>query len=270
MFRPLTKVFRTIGLLTLLLVAGLATAAAQRTPQQLFEKISPSVFLLTRSDANGKLLSTGTGFMSESGRIVTNYHVVKDGKISAKIGPLTIPVAVENTDTTNDLASLSFEGKAAVTGLKLASALPKPGERVYVIGNPAGLENTISEGLISGIRSVEERSLLQLTAPISPGSSGSPVVNAAGEVVGVIVSTLESGQNLNFAVPSREVVSLLASDKKRVLSPEVPASPSLPFLLQQRQSLAGVAPILVRVYLDDNLKKLLDEHEIRTAVELRL
>lgn len=84
-----------------------------------------------------------------------------------------------------------------------------------VIGNPEGLEQTLSNGLISGIRDVEGGRLFQISAPVSEGSSGSPVFDEQGEVIGVVVSSLERGQNLNFAVPINPAKSLLAWPAER-------------------------------------------------------
>jgi hypothetical protein len=77
------------------------------------------------------------------------------------------------------------------------------------VGNPQGLEGTFSQGIVSGIREVGADRLLQITAPISPGSSGGPVLNAKGEVIGVSVATFRGGQNLNFAIPSDYLKTLL-------------------------------------------------------------
>jgi S1-C subfamily serine protease len=76
------------------------------------------------------------------------------------------------------------------------------GETVFAVGNPEGLEGTFSQGIVSGIRNTLEGKWIQITAPISPGSSGGPVLNSKGEVLGIAVATLRSGQNLNFAIPA--------------------------------------------------------------------
>jgi hypothetical protein len=91
------------------------------------------------------------------------------------------------------------------------------GDEVYVVGNPQGLEGTFSQGIVSSVRQVGPDSLLQITAPISPGSSGGPVLSAQGKVIGVAVATFRGGQNLNFAVPASYLTPLLANHK--------PASP---------------------------------------------
>jgi len=87
------------------------------------------------------------------------------------------------------------------------------GDEVFVVGNPYGLEGTLSQGIMSGLRSVGPDSLLQITAPISPGSSGGQVLNSQGEVIGVAVATLTDGQNLNFAIPVSYLKAFLTEVK---------------------------------------------------------
>jgi predicted negative regulator of RcsB-dependent stress response len=99
--------------------------------------------------------------------------------------------------------------KGAFTTLKMTRFLPEAGESVIVIGSPYGLEQTVSDGIVSTVREVTPGTrLIQITAPISPGSSGSPVMNEKGAVLGIATITFAAGQNLNFAVPSRKIVAL--------------------------------------------------------------
>jgi S1-C subfamily serine protease len=85
------------------------------------------------------------------------------------------------------------------------------GETVFAVGNPRGLEGTFSAGIVSGYREIKGLSLLQITAPISPGSSGGPIADEKGEVIGIAVATFRGGQNLNFAIPVRYIKQLSAS-----------------------------------------------------------
>lgn len=89
------------------------------------------------------------------------------------------------------------------------SDIVQVGDSVFAVGNPQGLEGTFSQGIISSIRQIGTETLLQLTAPISPGSSGGPVLNSQGEVIGVSVATFRGGQNLNFAIPAKYLRELL-------------------------------------------------------------
>src|SRR5439155_12805276 len=104
-------------------------------------------------------------------------------------------------DFERDLALLKVAGvKAASLPLGDAGKMAI-GDEVYAVGNPRGLEGTFSPGIVSGIRQTTSETLLQITAPISPGSSGGAVLNRRGEVIGIAVATIREGQNLKFAVP---------------------------------------------------------------------
>ena len=83
------------------------------------------------------------------------------------------------------------------------------GQRVLVIGNPDGLEGTVSDGIISAFRS--GRSMIQITAPISPGSSGSPVLDETGQVIGMATLVSKEGQNLNFAISAEAIKDSIQS-----------------------------------------------------------
>jgi hypothetical protein len=116
-------------------------------------------------------------------------------------------------DEDNDIALIQVEGKELAT-LKLATAyVPKQGDSVIVIGSPFGLETTVSDGIISSMRG--QGGLIQITAPISPGSSGSPVFNSKGEVIGIATFLIQGGQNINFAIPIKRVVNLINKPKKQ-------------------------------------------------------
>ncbi|MBU0528462.1 S1C family serine protease [bacterium] len=157
-------------------------------------------------------LAYGSGFILEDGLVVTNVHVIEDSKSAyilmndnSEKFYVSGYVAI---DKENDLVILKAEG---VTGkpLKLASdELPEIGGRIYAIGNPKGLSGTFSEGIISGIREIENNDVIQITAPISPGSSGGPVLNSKSEVVGIAFAGYSDGQNLNFAIPVKYLKKL--------------------------------------------------------------
>ena len=113
----------------------------------------------------------------------------------------TLIEGVTAIDKTNDLVILKVP-TGRVKPLPLGdSNVVRVGEAVYVAGNPKGLEGTFSNGIISSLRDKSTKERLQMTAPISPGSSGGPVLNSNGEVIGVSFMTLVGGQNLNFAIP---------------------------------------------------------------------
>jgi hypothetical protein len=158
-------------------------------------------------------LSLGSSFVLRDDLVATNYHVIKEasaGHVRLVGAKVTIPIqGVVAKDAYLDLAVLKVSGLQA-TALKLASASRAVvGDVVFAVGTPQGLEGTLSQGIVSGIRTFGKSVLFQITAPISPGSSGGPVVDASGNVLGIAVATLRGGQNLNFAISSAHLEELL-------------------------------------------------------------
>ena len=185
---------------------------AQDIPK-LAEKALAATVYLEMTDTNGQPISYGSGFFVSSTTIVTNFHVVAGtAKGTAKSVDKTRTYRIQGvvaTDTKNDLAILKVK-MASIKRLRLGNSdKVRIGEKVYVAGNPKGLEGTFSDGIISRISTQENSKRLQMTAPISPGSSGGPVLNSTGEVIGVAFMTIEGGQNLNFAIPAKYVKTLL-------------------------------------------------------------
>lgn len=176
---------------------------------QIVKKSEPSVVMIYSYDKEGKHIITGSGFfISRDGYILTNLHVVKDAyQIKIKVSDNNIyqvtHIVAENKES--DLIILKIDApKEVIHPLEVSNVLPEVGERIIVIGNPRGLEKTVTDGIVSAIRrdSNNNATLLQISAPVSPGSSGSPVINLKGIVVGVARGSDNNGQNLNFAVPS--------------------------------------------------------------------
>lgn len=176
----------------------------------------PSVVMIQTKDKSGAVKSFGSGFFVRPNIVATNYHVIR-GVSAASLKQVgnskTYSVdGIVGIDKTNDLALLSIR---ALTGkpLPLVTDLTKIdiGDDIFALGSPKGLEGTISPGIISskGLRRIGQENLIQISAPISRGSSGGPVVNKLGQVIGVASASLESGQNLNFAVPAVYVGILL-------------------------------------------------------------
>jgi tetratricopeptide (TPR) repeat protein len=187
-----------------ILLAGVGGVHAQES-QAVFAKVSNSIFLVEMRSPDGKVLGTGTAFLVAPRQLVTNAHVVNEGVCGLRIGPARLPCNVVRLDSKADLALISIDGDLVATSLALATTNPAPGSTVYVISNPLGMERTISQGLFSGTRTVGGNDLMQLSAPVSPGSSGGPVLDGTGKVVGVVVGSLTEGQLVNFAVPAETV-----------------------------------------------------------------
>ena len=195
-----------------LVFCTISRVPAQTAPQ-IAEKALAATVYLEMQDIKGMSLGVGSGFFVGDNLIATNYHVIEGAargtaKLVGQFSTYRIE-GVTATDKTNDLALL----KVTMYGIKPLplgnSSDVKIGETVYVAGNPKGLEGTFSNGIISSRRDPYAKERLQMTAPISPGSSGGPVLNSKGEVIGVSFMTLVGGQNLNFAIPSRYLTELL-------------------------------------------------------------
>jgi len=199
------------------LIAGLTLVcqcASAQAARYIAQKALPSVVLLIMADTNGQPLSLGSGFFVGDGIIATNLHVIigaAQGRAKLFGQPQAYSISgLVGIDEPHDLALLQIDGVTR-SPLPLAdSRALSVGDEVYVVGNPAGLEGTLSTGIISGVRNIDSYKILQITAPISPGSSGGPVLNQHGNVVGVAVATFKGGQNLNFAVPSSYLTNLLS------------------------------------------------------------
>jgi S1-C subfamily serine protease len=205
-----------------LIAAGIpaGTAAAQQnaapaSTEALFDVVNASVCTVSAVDAKGNATHRGSGFIIRgSGLLVTNAHVLA-GLPAARVtcGDQTADIkAITNYDRSVDLV-LADVGKLDVPGLLLSTRTEtKPGAQIYVVGSPFGLSGTISPGLASGHREIQGQTYVQISAPISAGSSGGPVIDQNGEVIGVTVASLEVAQNINFALPAAAIASLPKAD----------------------------------------------------------
>jgi tetratricopeptide (TPR) repeat protein len=226
--RKEVKAMRRYLLALSVLMASLATAQEAVDWSSLVEKVMPAVVTIVSTDA--KDIVQGSGFIiSSDGKIVTNLHVVagKPAILARRSdGSFLVIKGILASDKANDLAILQAEGRNLPFVRLGDSDRVKVGEAICVIGSPMLLEGTVSAGIISAVRELRDgRKLLQITAPISEGSSGSPVFNRKGEVIGVASFILSEGQNLNFAVPSNAVKTLLR--RLGIAFSPLPPSPTL-------------------------------------------
>ena len=208
-----------VKLLSLIFIAGSVVAAQSPPPKKDIPTIAKAAkgAIVTIVMANDdRPIARGTGFLVRAdGAILTNYHVIATGNVGVvKFADGTIlPVdGVLATDKFRDLAIIKIHGKTFPTLTLGNSDQIQVGEEVVAIGNPLGLELTVSNGILSGIRGDEKEDgkLLQITAPISHGSSGGPLFNMFGEVVGINALILEGGESLNFAIPINDAQRLLS------------------------------------------------------------
>jgi tetratricopeptide (TPR) repeat protein len=191
--------------------------SAQDFLPELVKRIKPSAVAIETFDAKGGTLARGSGFFIAVDRVITNRHVIEraarveihllDGKKFPVRGVLAV-------DGEGDLALLQVDlPKGLAVPLPIVKAVPQEGESIVVVGNPYGLEGSVSNGIVSAVREISGYGkIIQITAPISPGSSGSPVVNMAGQVIGVATLQAAEGQSLNFAVPAERILLLKVSE----------------------------------------------------------
>ncbi len=209
------NMLRTVPILLLL---AAATTAQSQDAAEVFKRAKGAVVTITTPTV------VGTGFIIANGTLlVTSYHVIEGDPISGiRISLAGVRVAsLLASDEEADVAIFRLTSKAPESLSLHITRLPDPGSKVFVIGTPLGfLSHTITEGIVSGVRPTAAGRLLQITAAISPGSSGSPVLDSSGRVVGMVKGSIEEGQALNFAVS--------APDIRRVQSGA--AQPSVPSL----------------------------------------
>lgn len=188
---------------------GLALEVGAKSATEVFEEVSGSMAVVYGKDRKGQVVSLGSGVVLAAGEVVTNCHVIDEvSDLSVRHKDSEHPATRKHSDFDRDVCSLTVPGlKASVAQLGTTQAL-KVGQRVYVIGAPHGLELTLSEGIISSLREVEGGRYIQITAPISAGSSGGGLFDEEGRLIGLPTFYLSEGQQLNFAVPVEWVKAL--------------------------------------------------------------
>lgn len=197
------------------LLVGIQPSIAA-SPQQVYEKASPSIVVVEARKHEGGSPSWGSGVVVDPSRVVTACHVVhRRPFVWVKVGPARYKAAFHKaTDIERDLCILNvleLHSPAIVRAHETA----RVGDRVFTLGAPQGLELTLSEGIVSAIREIRSQRYLQITAPISPGSSGGALLDADGRLIGITTFYLIDGQNLNFAAPADWIDEIDARDDAR-------------------------------------------------------
>lgn len=192
----------------LLLLTFQSYSQQDLTPEQIYEKVNDAVVIVLAYDVNGKLINQGSGVViDEEGYMITNYHVMKN---ASKVNIVHSELLFENAeliggDEESDILFIKIPKSDLSVIETPESDDVKIGQKVYAIGSPLGYENTISDGIVSGYRKFDKINLIQITASISPGISGGAVVNSKGELIGISTYTITEGQNINFAIPIRDI-----------------------------------------------------------------
>ncbi len=179
-------------------------APTELTAREIIQRYKPAIVRIENFIGTSK--RTGTGFfVTAEGRIATNLHVIIGGgllRVKLRDDSMHAVKRVVAIDQARDLAIIEIDVEKPMPIVDLGdSGIVAPGDSVVAVGNPMRFDYTVSDGLISAVRIIDETILLQISAPISPGSSGGPLFNSFGEVVGVANIAIIGGQNLNFGVP---------------------------------------------------------------------
>jgi len=203
------------------LCAFTTNASAEESLPELVRRVKPSVVSVITYNSDGEVALTGSGFFIRPGQVLTNLHVV-EGAHRAEVrtfegkGKTYAVTGLSDVDEDGDLAVLSVEMPAERARVaEMTLTLPEEGEKIFVIGNPLRLEGSVADGIVSAVREVPSLGrIVQITAPISHGNSGSPVFNMRGQVVGVVTIRVMNGQNINLALGSQRFVSLRGAGKQ--------------------------------------------------------
>jgi hypothetical protein len=205
-----------------------ATEAAAPThaaspAEGIFARVSPSVVRVNVMDDSGRMVAFGSGVVIDRDAVITNCHVLRRGvNINVKLGNAVRTADVQVSDEELDLCRLNVSGLAApAVAIGSVKAL-RTGQRVYAIGAPQGLELAVSEGIVSSLREVPGGTVIQTTAPISPGSSGGGLFDLSGRLVGIMTFQHRYGQNLNFALPADWIGEM--QTRRGSASPPVPTA----------------------------------------------
>jgi S1-C subfamily serine protease len=184
------------------------TALTTKDPKEIFEQVSPAIVYITTKTLTAEEY-LGSGFIvDKNGIIVTNLHVLQGAQeVSVRLKDGTVYPVTGFTyyDAQRDLCIFKINATNLPTIPLGDSKALKVGEKLYCIGNPLGLKYSFSDGLLSGIRDLNNIKYLQFTAPISPGNSGGPLINPQGEAIGMVTFLMEKGQNLNFGLAINEI-----------------------------------------------------------------
>jgi hypothetical protein len=196
-----------------ILILALPAAAVCPTTVELGERLIPSTVTVLADGDGGQTIGSGSGFFVDSDLVVTNWHVVSASRslrIKLTTSEKTYPITgIVGADLANDLAVLRVAPPVTGRPVTLVETVPKRGAKVFAFGSPHLLEATMSDGIVSAEREIEGAPRIQITAAVSPGSSGGPVTDECGGVIGVAYMKVRDAEALNFVIPTRFVQAAL-------------------------------------------------------------
>lgn len=211
-----------LAILSSLSLSSLSVAAQTPTPE-VVARVKRGVVLITTYDNRGKPQYQGSGFFVSPERVVTNLHVINSAheiRITTFTGRRIFADSVLATDRPSDLALLQLKARCSdVATLELEEAEPLEGESVMVVSNPLGSRWRVTVGEVGAMWDFFDLGKrMQITAGLLPGSSGGPVVNLQGRVIGIAVMHTGSADDLNFAVPVMRLKALQTNTATSTLS----------------------------------------------------
>lgn len=201
-------------------------AQAPKKPSDIAREQGQAMVVIEALDAAGNVLGQGSGFIvTPKGAVVTNLHVIQGAqtvRVKLTNGDVYKTQELVDVDETKDLAILKLKGFKLPTVTLGDSDRTEIGETVTVISSPEGLTNSLSTGVVSGVRRLEGLRVFQITAPISQGSSGGALFDSSGAVIGIVTYLLRGGQNINFAVPINYARGMISDEAHKTLA-QLPA-----------------------------------------------
>jgi len=213
---------RIVGLICLMGLGGAWSMSPAQPVVAIAREQAPAVVLIEALDDQGRVSGQGSGFLVTGvGTVVTNLHVLRGAaRIQVRLasGDLYQTTELVDVDEVRDLALVRIRGYGLPTVTLGDSDTVEVGQPVVVISSPSGLTNSLSTGILSGIRRLETHRIFQMTAPIGQGSSGGALFDSQGRVIGVVTYRLQGGQNLNFAIPINYVRGLIRDEPTISLS----------------------------------------------------
>ena len=245
-----------VGVILLALLRSAAYSQESRrrdSAETVFSKSAVKVVsLITKKGGELHAIASGV-ILTADGYVATNLHALR-GADQVEIRFFPDPTKLEDYQSFNAPKLLHSDPDRDIAILKVnSSSLPflamqdsplHVGETVYAIGNPKGLTNTISEGIVSAVRLVDGENVIQHTAAISPGSSGGALVNASGQLLGMNSWQMADGQNLNFAISASHLFEALAIARRTATSLAFPADASSGIDADDRNSFSQAAAAL--------------------------
>ena len=242
--KSMHPVARTIYLALIFSTTIFAQNQSRQSPREIAREQSRAVVVIESLDERGSVIGQGSGFIvTPSGAVVSNLHVIRGAsivRVKLPNGDMYKTVDIVDFDENKDIVILKIKGFQLPVVRLGDSDQTEVGETIVAISSPEGLTNSISNGIISGVRKLDTHRVFQITAPISNGSSGGALFDSAGAVIGIVTYLYAGGQNINFAVPINYARGMISDRVTKDLSKVTPKSSP------DQTSQQGVPPVVER------------------------